>query len=124
MKTMEIWSRLDLALSNDWLFFGIFMALLWVLALADFWQFLKARKQFSISSSFLFFPLLQAGVIAFSYLMILFFSLNYWTAGLLLGTMASYLLFHKRINRMKGYVKYLDWLVAMDPYNRPNTLTN
>ncbi len=123
MKTMEMWSRLDLALSNDWLFFGIFMALLWVLALADFWQFLKASKHFSTSSSFLFFPLLQAGVIAFSYLMILFFSLNYWTAGLLLGAIASHILFHKRINRIKRYIKFLHWLVATNPY-WSDTLTN
>ncbi len=123
MKTMEMWSRLDLALSNDWLFFGIFMAPLWVLALADFWQFLKARKRFSISLSLLFIPLLQAGAITFSYLMIVFFSLNYWTAGLLLGMMASYILLSKIIDRMKEYIGYLNWLVTTGLYG-PNTLTN
>ncbi len=102
--TPAMWSRLDLSPQNDWLFFGIFMAPLWVLAMADFWQFLKARKRFSISLSLLFVPLLQAGVIVFSYLIILFFSLNYWTVWLLLGTMVSYILFHKIINRTKGHI--------------------
>ncbi len=114
--TPETWPRLNLNLQNDWLFFGIFMAPLWVLAMADFWQFLKARKRFSISLSLLFVPLLQAGVIVFSYLTILFFSLNYWTIWLLLGALASYILFHKIINRIKGHIKYLNWLVAMDLY--------
>ena len=118
LPTPEAWSRLDLSLQNHWLFFGIFMAPLWVLAMIDFWQFLKARKRFSISLSFLFVPLLQAGVIAFSYLIILFFSVNYWTAGLLLGTIVSYILFHKRINRIKGHIDYLDWL-ATRGLNRP-----
>ncbi len=100
----ETWPGLDLSSQNDWLFFGIFMAPLWVLAMADFLQFLKARKRFSISLSLLFVPLLQAGVIVFSYLIILFFSLNYWTVWLLLGTMASYIFFRKIINRIKGHI--------------------
>ncbi len=123
MKTMEIWSRLDLSLQNDWLFFGIFLVPLWVLAMIDFWQFLKVRKRFSISLSLSFVPLLQAGAIAFSYLVILFFSLNYWTAGLLLGMMASYILLSKIIDRMKEYIGYLNWLVTTGLYG-PNTLTN
>lgn len=100
---------LDVILENDWLFFGIFMAPLWV-SMADFWQFLKARKRFSISLSFLFVPLLQAGAIAFSYLMILFFSLNNWTAWVLLGSVVIYIPLNKKTDWIRGYIEDLKWI--------------
>jgi len=83
------------------------MAPLWILAMADFWQFQKARRRFAIRLSLLFVPLLQAGAIAFSYLTIVFCSLNNRTAWLLLGTMIIYILFHRRISRTKEAIEYL-----------------